>query len=208
MLLARTPCWLPASRLETMPEWFSAAPWTSSATPSSTLLCRRPHLDPSGKYQCSPHLARSQDRFFFSLWISTCFILFCFVLLLAWSNNHCCVNSCQAWEDGQHGAGRGSVPLGVQGGRSPEGWRCYTSPRRRVRPPCGVHHHRPCGKLWAEAHGNAFASAPVVGCSPTLTRTFLNTGVQRRHRDAVWGPLGSLWRRRHSAGVCEDRSIR
>lgn len=49
--LARIPCWLPASRPETMPEWFSAAPWTSLAMPSSTLLCRRPHLAPNGKYQ-------------------------------------------------------------------------------------------------------------------------------------------------------------
>lgn len=55
MLLARTPCWLLAFRPETTPEWFSAALWTFSATPSSTLLCRRPRLAPRGNLHCLLH---------------------------------------------------------------------------------------------------------------------------------------------------------
>lgn len=199
MLLARTPCWLPASRPETMPEWFSAAPWTSSATPSLTLLCRRPHLDPSGKYQRSPQPpAKSEDLVFIS-WMLSCFFLFL-------SNKHCCVDSCQAWEDRQHGAGWSSVPLGVQGGRSPEGGRCDASPCWRVLPPCSLHRHRPCGELWAHICLSLHELSAAHRVS--RTRTFLTAGVQRRHRDAVWGPLGSLWWRRHSAGVREDRSLR
>lgn len=77
MLLARIPCWLLASRPETMPEWFSAAPWTSSATPSLTLLCRRPHLDLSGKYQCWPHHpAKSADLVFNLVNVVMLFLLF------------------------------------------------------------------------------------------------------------------------------------
>lgn len=162
MLLARTPCWLLASRPETMPEWFSAAPWTSSATPSLTLLCRRPHLDPSGKYQRSPQPPAKSEDLVFILWMLSCFFMFL-------SNKHCCVDSCQAWEDRQHGAGWSSVPLGVQGGRSPEGGRCDASPCWRVLPPCSLHRHWPCGELWA----HMFVSAWVVGCSPSLTHTYV-----------------------------------
>lgn len=53
MLSARTPCWLPAFRPETTPEWFSAAPWSSSVMPSLTLLCRRPRRAPRGSLHCS-----------------------------------------------------------------------------------------------------------------------------------------------------------
>ena len=34
-----------------------------------------------------------------------------------------------------------------------------------------------------------------------------HAGVQHRHWDAVWGPLGSIWWRWYSAGVCEDRPL-
>ena len=35
-----------------------------------------------------------------------------------------------------------------------------------------------------------------------------HAGVQHRHWDAVWGPLGSIWWRWYSAWVCEDRPLR
>lgn len=55
--------------------------------------------------------------------------------------------SSQAWADGEHGAGWGSVSLGVQGGRSPQGGSCYPSSCRRECSPCSLHHHRPCGEF-------------------------------------------------------------
>lgn len=190
MLLAKIPCWLPASRPETMPEWFSAAPWTSSATPSLTLLCRSPHLDPSGKYQCSPH------PFFYLLKVVLLFLLFL-------SNKHFWLLS------GMRKRATWSwlrlCPAGCS--RRPESWGWEMLLITVLESPSPLQ-LTPSPTLWWVVSRSPWEC--VVSAVPRVSRTriFLTAGVQRRHRDAVWGPLGSLRWRRHSAGVREDRSLR
>lgn len=124
---------------------------------------------------------------------------------------------CQAWADREHGAGRGTVPLGVQGGRSPQGGSCYPSSRGREHSPNRIHHHRPCGELcehwplWSFLLSGCKRSCIHVQCwylNTLISVKLSHAGVQHRHRDVVRGSLGPLRWRWYSAGVCEDWSLR
>lgn len=125
----------------------------------------------------------------------------------------------QTRPDWQHGAGWGLVPLGVQGGRCAQGRRCHSSSCWRDYPTSCLHHHGPgCECLqkllnWVEStkgcwHQTMCFVFLVCVCVCSANSVMFLTGVQHRDWDAVRGPLGAFWWWWHSAGVCQNRSLR